>query len=119
MATPVRSLNSSDVATGDPTRESHYDNLRTDMMVALTEYDYGATGSTPSSPVVGQKWMDTTLDTLYICFDGTNFVGAANAGVEISDYGIEVTTGKVVYLAGSGGLVVPVGTDKYVTSGPS
>lgn len=116
MATPVRTLSSAGVATGDPTRESHYDNLRADMEIALTERDYGATGSRPSVPAVGQQYLDTTLDVLYMCMDGTNWDGIASTAVTIDNTGITLESGAVAYMQAGAGMTIPVGANKWVTS---
>ncbi len=112
MATPVRTLSSSDVATGNPTRESHYDNLRLDMLIALTEADYGATASSPSTPVVGQLWMDTTLKVYYLDFAGGTLEGIASSVVTVDNDGI-VLDAAADLICGDG-LVVPVGANKWV-----
>ena len=112
MATPVRTPISSEVNTGDPTRESHYDNLRLDMLIALTEADYGATGAKPSTPVLGQLWMDTTLKVYYLDFAGGTLEAVASSTVTIDDTGI--TLDAAADLLCGDGLVVPVGANKWV-----
>jgi hypothetical protein len=114
MATPVRTLSSAFVSTGDPTRESHYDNLRADLLIALTEADYGATGSLPGSPTVGQLWMDTTLDVYYMSFDGAAFAAIASSVVTVDEGGI--TLASAADLVCGDGLVLPVGANKWVTA---
>ena len=114
MATPVRTLSSSGVATGNPTRESHYDNLRDDMLIALTEADYGATAAIPGSPTVGQLWMDTTLDVYYMSFDGVAFDAIASSVVTVDEGGI--TLAAAADLICGDGFVVPVGANKWVTA---
>lgn len=114
MATPVRTLSSAEVNTGDPTRESHYDNLRADMVVSLTERDYGATAAKPATPSVSQQWMDTTLDVFYTSFDGSTWDAIASSVVTVDEGGI--TLASAADLICGDGLVVPVGTDKWVTA---
>ena len=114
MATPVRTLSSTEVTTGDPTRESHYDNLRLDMLIALTEFDYGATAAKPATPTTSQRWMDTTLDVLYVSFDGSTWDAIASSVVTIDDGGI--TLASAADLICGDGLVLPVGADKWVTA---
>jgi hypothetical protein len=115
MATPNRSLLSGGVSTGGPTRESEYDNLRTDVQTALTEVDYGTTAQKTAlgTPVISQRFMDSTLDVMYISFDGVSWYAIASDIVTIDDSGIEVTGTGVSKLGA--GAVAPVGTDKWVT----
>lgn len=116
MATPVRTLSSADVSTGNPTRESHYDNLRADMMIALTEVDYGTTLQTPSPVTAGQIYWDTDLDVFGFSFDGLAFAGIGSSNVVVNNEGIFLQPAAVAFFGTGQGLVVPVGADKWVTT---
>lgn len=120
MADPVRTASSSDVSTGDPTRSSHYNNLRADVLRALTELDYGATGSIPASPATGQRYLDTTTDELLICLDGITWTSIASSEVVVDSSGLSASVSANVSVLGTafmyGYAVAPVGADKYATT---
>lgn len=102
MATPFRSANSSAVSTGEPTKASHYNNLRTDSLEALATVDYAALASTitAANPDVGQMAMAQDSDVLYLSFDGTNWIRIASASVEITPSGIEMSSNDRIYFDG-------------------
>lgn len=73
MATPERSVSSSDVGVGDATKADHYNNLRADMLIALTELDKGTKVNRPSSNLqVSQMYYATDEDIVYIS-DGSGW----------------------------------------------
>lgn len=93
MATPVRNISSSDVSVGAPTKASNHNNLRADVLVALTEMDYGPTGSLPGSPSVSQMYLDTTDDIIYACLDGSTWQAIASAAVTVDNNGVTISPG--------------------------
>lgn len=87
MSTPVRTLSSASVSTGDPTKASQYNNLRSDAILAFTELDYGDTVDLPGSPALGQVFLDKQADILYACYDAGTWRGVASERFRIDgDY---------------------------------
>jgi hypothetical protein len=103
LATPVRAVSTSDVSVGDPTKASHYNDLRTDALTAFTEYDYGDTADLPGSPALGQSFMDKEADVLYACFDAGSWTGVACDAFTVSTTGL-VHTGTGPYSYGIASL---------------
>lgn len=90
MATPVRSVISSLVTVGFPTKKSEIDNVRADALLALTEMDNGNTASIPATPVVSQRYLDTDANVIFSCFTAGTFQGTASNKVKITDFGLQL-----------------------------
>lgn len=88
MSTPVRAVTSTVVNVGDSTKASHYNNLRIDFILALTEYDYGDTVDLPATPDLGQRFMDKEADILYACFDAGTWQAIASDVVSVTSTGV-------------------------------
>lgn len=64
----VRTITSSDVSTGDPTKATQYNSALDDILTALGQADGGDTASRPGSPALYDVYLDTDESVLYACF---------------------------------------------------
>lgn len=102
MAVPTRTLSSSTVNVGGPTRSDEYNNLRSDTILALTELDKGST--LPASPTESQRFFAVPQLTVFMSFDGVAWSGIAASNVKVSQAGLTLT--NLAGITVSGGLTV-------------